>query len=441
MRSKPEETEKQPDDNNRLRQRDVPHLWADKTILRAFRKELDRLTYRKYRNIYLALCEIDSDFAKKGDKGKRQLKGLTKTCSTYAGMDVNTVSKIMQEFRKLKLIDYGRTVNDSNQVTGSYLSILWNSDIMELRGSIRNNSNCSVIRSPLSKDKGKHVSDETTNSSENKTSITSSMKARQSVPKNKKQTTPKKLATSHPLLDHWNSLPNVRHHTNPSSGVYRTAVRRIKQLTSGTMTDMELNDNWAKQQKIPPKYFTRKWPEHLIKHSLTQLSLMATEGYWPEKKDWIRKMNLSDLIYNSRTGKSWFMAVTANGVQTMSEIADQQTAKRHPDERRMVDSLRRALNDARGTGKLQSGEYHQLLDAVSAMRDVREGWKSNGVWGTVSEHFPTLMSQVEDYCEWVRERREGENKLVAKWLGPGSFDWDNYIRFMGESIGINLVKD
>ncbi len=435
MRTK---AEKQPEDNNRLRQRDVPHLWADKTILRAFRKELDRLTYRKYRNIYLALCEIDSDFAKKGDKGKRQLKGLTKTCSTYAGMDVNTVSKIMQEFRKLKLIDYGRTVNDSNQVTGSYLSILWNSDIMELRGSIRNNSNCSVIRSPLSKDKGRTFSEKTTNDS---SKTNPSMKARENVPKNKKQITSKKSSLNHPLLDHWNSLPNVRHHDKSSSNVYRDAVRRIRQLSAGTMTDMKLNDDWAKQQKIPPRYFTRKWPERLIKNTLSQLSLMATEGYWPENKDWLRKMGLADLIYNPRSGKSWFMAVTANGVQTMSEVADRQTAKRHPDERGMVDGLRKVLNEARGTIRLNAGEYRQLVNCVNSIRDVREGWKSNGVWKTIGLHFPTLGSQVEDYCEWVERKREGDKKLVARWLGPGGFDWEDYIRFTGESIGVNLVKD
>lgn len=68
------------------RKRDVAHLWADKRIMRFFRRNFNKLHYKNLRSVYLALCEIDSDFRETGE-----ITNFTRTVATYAGMNENTV--------------------------------------------------------------------------------------------------------------------------------------------------------------------------------------------------------------------------------------------------------------------------------------------------------------------------------------------------------------
>ena len=85
------------------RHRNVAHLWADKQILRFFRFSFSKKHYKNLRTIYLALCEIDSDF---GETVK--LKGLVKTISTYAGLNRGTTTLYLHALQSAKIIDYGQ---------------------------------------------------------------------------------------------------------------------------------------------------------------------------------------------------------------------------------------------------------------------------------------------------------------------------------------------
>lgn len=104
-----------------LRVRDVAHLWGDKRVLRFFRKNFEKIDYKPLRNVYLALCEIDSDFVEERNSKTKHLHALTKTCSTYAGMDISKVTETLQFLKFIDLIDYGRKIGEGGKTIGSFL--------------------------------------------------------------------------------------------------------------------------------------------------------------------------------------------------------------------------------------------------------------------------------------------------------------------------------
>jgi len=114
----------------RKRERSVGHLWCDKRVMRFFRKNFEKKSYKALRNVYLALCEIESDFSKTGTDIK-YMSNIRKTTATYAGMDTDNTGIIMQHLRKMGMIDYGRRKDSSGRVKGSFLSLFVWEDFQE----------------------------------------------------------------------------------------------------------------------------------------------------------------------------------------------------------------------------------------------------------------------------------------------------------------------
>lgn len=116
-----------PRNDSQPRDRNVAHLWADKRVMRLLRKQLglDDIAYKNYRAVYLALCEIDSDFCEdKKENANARLHSLTKTCAAYAGLSENLVIFYMRQLRKIGLIDYGQEHSDDGRFSSSFLH-LW----------------------------------------------------------------------------------------------------------------------------------------------------------------------------------------------------------------------------------------------------------------------------------------------------------------------------
>lgn len=108
------------------RNRNVAHLWADKRVMRLLRKQLglDEIAYKNYRAIYIALCEIDSDFSEdKKENSIPRLCSLTKTCAAYAGLSEGITSFYMQQLRKIGLIDYGQVHGNGGKFSSSFLNL------------------------------------------------------------------------------------------------------------------------------------------------------------------------------------------------------------------------------------------------------------------------------------------------------------------------------
>ena len=97
------------------RKRNVAHLWADKRVLRMFRKTFSSVDYKNLRTIYLALCEMESDFHEEGI-----IKGFSKTLSSYSGLSDKTVSKYWRMIVKMNLAS-SRVIREKRTAIGSNL--------------------------------------------------------------------------------------------------------------------------------------------------------------------------------------------------------------------------------------------------------------------------------------------------------------------------------
>lgn len=133
--------------------RNSTFTWTDKRILRLFRNNLSlpNTDYKKFRDVYTALCEIESDFAEEKKQGQCEVNGLIQTCATYAGMDRENVSQVMQELARLGLIDYGQ-LTESGRFGACYLTLfVFNENInyRELFEGATVSGNCRQRQKPL----------------------------------------------------------------------------------------------------------------------------------------------------------------------------------------------------------------------------------------------------------------------------------------------------
>jgi len=81
------------------RKRDCAHAWWDKRIIRYFRHNFPTKEYKNLRSVYLALCEIDSDFNENPN-----IKNFLQTVCTYAGMHRETVGPVLLQLEEMGLI-------------------------------------------------------------------------------------------------------------------------------------------------------------------------------------------------------------------------------------------------------------------------------------------------------------------------------------------------
>ncbi|KKM25037.1 hypothetical protein LCGC14_1598960, partial [marine sediment metagenome] len=115
------------------RHRNVAHLWADKRVLRFFRKHpMFRLLHPKQRgslrSVYIALCEMDSDFGEGAI-----IKGFAKTVSTYSGLGADSVGQYLRALRNAGLVDYHQTREEGQFGQTGLVLFKWDEDDEEGR--------------------------------------------------------------------------------------------------------------------------------------------------------------------------------------------------------------------------------------------------------------------------------------------------------------------
>jgi hypothetical protein len=79
--------------------RQTPFAWWDKRALRLLRKECEPTMYRALKNVYIALCEIDSDF-----EGK-PVNHFGETLATYTALSREQASRLLTELKRIGLIE------------------------------------------------------------------------------------------------------------------------------------------------------------------------------------------------------------------------------------------------------------------------------------------------------------------------------------------------
>lgn len=114
------------------RSRNIGHAWWDKRVVRFFRKRFDKLHYKNLRSVYIALCEIDSDFTDRSTKESLLIGGFTTTVATYAGMNVDTIRPYLKALHKAYIIDYEQQSTPDGKFSGTRLTMyLWEEDEAE----------------------------------------------------------------------------------------------------------------------------------------------------------------------------------------------------------------------------------------------------------------------------------------------------------------------
>ena len=99
------------------RQRNVAHLWADKRVLRYLRKRYKASEYRNLRNVYLALCEIESDFIEELREGREGIQGFNKTLQTYSGLKYDTTNKYLKILKEEGAVEVEQIKDESGNFT------------------------------------------------------------------------------------------------------------------------------------------------------------------------------------------------------------------------------------------------------------------------------------------------------------------------------------
>jgi len=101
--------------------RENPIAWVEKPILRFLRKKYgkDKRLFVSLRGVYLALCEMDSDFA------DTPITFFTKTVGTYAGVSREVAGKCINLLIKDGLITKTRIKDEKTKkyLTGTYIQI------------------------------------------------------------------------------------------------------------------------------------------------------------------------------------------------------------------------------------------------------------------------------------------------------------------------------
>ena len=121
------------------RERNEETLWVDKKIIRFFRKTFNKANYKKLRNVYIAMIEIDSDFVEERESETKAIHNFTEKLCTYAGMDQGTVTPIARIIKTMGLVDYG-IKKGTTGIIGSYLILYeWEGEEYAINALIKEN--------------------------------------------------------------------------------------------------------------------------------------------------------------------------------------------------------------------------------------------------------------------------------------------------------------
>src|SRR5215212_5563183 len=101
--------------------RENPIAWVEKPVLRYLRKQYgkDKRLFVSLRGVYLALCEMDSDFT------DTPITFFTETVGTYAGVSREVAGKCINRLIQDGLITKTRVQDEKTKkyLTGTYLQI------------------------------------------------------------------------------------------------------------------------------------------------------------------------------------------------------------------------------------------------------------------------------------------------------------------------------
>lgn len=108
-------------------------------------------------------------------------------------------------------------------------------------------------------------------------------------------------------IEWWNRIPTPFKHPSPSSAAYMRSAYFFHQLELGTFwSDKAADDKWLLELGAIKD---KQWKREAILQGIGRMSLLYKHGRWPFNKKGLPD-RMEHLLYNPRTGRSWFFLVT-----------------------------------------------------------------------------------------------------------------------------------
>lgn len=244
--------------------RNQPFCWQEKKVLRLLRKEFDKTELIKYRNLYLTITEIDSDF-----NGK-EIKFYTKTISKYSGLSREWIPKALKVFEALGIIKIIETKENGKFTTKSLLFTPNN-----------------IIEIPPKTVIGKTVNGKTVVGDPTHKKIVY-----------KEDSLLKEENTYIVLFDFWNELDIIKHRTPPANGktTFKTAAKKILKHYSVAEIKQAM-ENYARIVKSPEYEFSYRWTvtEFLVRgfEKFKDWSVASKNYKWVKQQRYVSQADLN----------------------------------------------------------------------------------------------------------------------------------------------------
>lgn len=133
------------------------------------------------------------------------------------------------------------------------------------------------------------------------------------------------------IIKRWNKYTPliVRHGTD--NKISLRIQFAIKSFLRGEFAKTHaLNSTWLSTNKIPESLARQKFTKEKILKTIKRLHLYHKEGYEPQNKSFLSR-SLLNMIYNPRTGTSWFMKAASSKPQKLRENFNITIKDKHPE--------------------------------------------------------------------------------------------------------------
>ena len=243
------------------------------------------------------------------------------------------------------------------------------------------------------------------------------------------------------LIEWWNQQPNLRSHRT-NTKIYSDCLRKLQHLRNGKLSQIISMDSLDEQQ-IPHDWYSKKWKTKDIKKAINTLQEWTKEGNFPANKDWLKKMSLSDVIYNPRTGRSVLMQAFKFGVKPLYDPSKELSQM----ELREFNDMKEFLSKYQ-TRKLNGQFDKQIAELMKDLSGLRE--KNKYAWERLA-HTPVgagnLSGLVCDYMEYLEGSVYPESLRVSlrenvtpKALMRGSYLWKQFVKAFSTYFNVDPIE-
>lgn len=293
--------------------------------------------------------------------------------------------------------------------------------------------------------------------------------------------TNKEKTKENKYVEYWNNIKHVpTKHKDPSTKLYKKASLYFSKLEKGIfIRNIYLDPNFIRNNKISLALVTRKWSEKTIKETLTELSKIYLEGYWPQNKNNLLR-NLSLLIYNPILHTSWFLKAHFNGIYLLKGGKNLEKIDYKPFVDKIIKNLPTKKNFSEEDKKIIVEEYllkfpdylssieniitenlnywkrksliDNIVDIIIFFEKINRKKEINRTFSSImgyasepSKEFCKVRSGtprkfIEEYLVWMKENfyNKTNSNITINCIGLNSNNWSFFINYLINKYDFDL---